>query len=323
MQNSTVKRWVGQLKDVYPQAPETLTPQHEQENLEILSGWYDELESIRGAWDELGEEDIDLPESFEQAGGGRQTIPVLMTIQDFTPEEKQAWHNLFVPVSAMMASIAHGYWESHGGDQTTLTLEDLLNYLPEVFLYVLSSYDPDRPTENYDNDFSHGDGVRLTTWVHRDTRRHIRSYLQQHLYLVSRGSGYIHRLRHRIRQIRSEEYAEDGQEPRREEIVDALKDTSEGEDTSRERLEKHVSQLSGDESVSSLSEPVSGQDGSDNDLTHEDLTTSSAQNVEQFYDPVEYLKKRTSEIDPLQSACEKIALSGDVLTFKERRYLDT
>jgi len=224
----------------------------------------------------------------------------------------------------MMAKIAHQYWQSHGGDQTTLSLEDVLDYLPIVFLYVLSSYDPRRQTSSYEDDFSEEeDWIRLTTWVHRDTRRHIRSYLHQHLYLVSRGSGYIHRLRHRIREIRSESYSEDGSEPHREEIVEELKKTSEGEDTSREQLQEHVDRLTGDESVKSIDEPVSGSPDDDNDLTHKDLATSSAQNVERFYNPIEYLEERTSEIGPLQSACKKIAASNDVLTFRERRYLDT
>jgi hypothetical protein len=323
MRDSTVESWVRQLMEAYPDAPDSLTTDHEKKNLDRLEGWFDRLEEIRSAWDEIDTDELDLPESFDQIGGGRQVIPVLMTIEDFSPEEKRAWHNLFVPVSAMMAKIAHGYWQSHGGTQTSLSLEDMLDYLPIVFLYVLSSYDPDRKTEEYEDDFSDDvNRIRLTTWVHRDTRRHIRSYLQQHLYIVDRGSGYIHRLRHRIHQIRGEKYADDGEEPTREEIVDELKSTSEGEDTSRGQLEKHVNRLTGDETVASMDEPVSGSSGSDNDLTHGDLMTTGAQNVERFYQPLEYLMERTDEIEPLRSACEKIATTGEPLTFRERRYLD-
>jgi hypothetical protein len=324
MQSSTIEAWVGQLKDSYPDAPDELEVGHEKTQLDALSGWFEELQGIRSAWDEIEKGDFDLPESFDQVGGGRQIIPVLMTIESFTPAEKKAWHNLFVPVSAMMADIAYGYWRSHGGDQTSLSMEDILDYLPIVFLYVLSSYDPHRATEEHETDFSDDvDRVRLTTWVHRDTRRHIRSYLQQHLYVVGRGSGYIHRLRHRIREIKSEERSKDGNMPTREKIVDELKETSEGENTSREQLEKHVTRLSGDENVSSMDEPVSGPNDSESGLTHKDLTTSSAQDVERFYNPLQYLKDRTGEIGPLQSACIKIATSDKALTFRERRYLDT
>lgn len=324
MKQSTVKEWVGQLKESYPEAPNSLTTEHEKKNLDRLERWFDELEKIRLAWDDLDKEKLELPDSFEEIGGGRQVIPVLMTVNDLSPKEKKAWHNLFVPVSAMMARIAHGYWRRHGGNQATLSMQDILDYLPVVFLYVLSSYDPDRKTDNHEEDFSDDvDRIRLTTWVHRDTRRHIKEYLQQHLHVVGRGSGYIHRLRNRIRQIQNEEYVEEGEMPNREEIIDELKETSEGEDTSRKQLEEHVTNLTGDENVASMNEPVSGSQGSDDDLTHADLITAHSADIERFYNPIEYLEERTSEIEPLQQACKKIAVTGEALTFRERRYLDT
>lgn len=322
---SNVKEWVGQLKDAYPDAPSHLTAEHEIENMEALSGWFDRIESIREAWDEVDEEEIDLPDSFDADEGGRQVLPVLMTIEDMTPEEKKAWHNLFVPISAMMADISHGYWESHGGDQTSLSFQDLLNYLPVIFLYVLSSYDPHRAGGDHEEDFSDDtDRIRLTTWVHQDTRRHIRSYLQQHLHVVGQGSGYIHRLRRRIREIRNESYTSEGREPNHEEIVDALKNTGEGRDTSREKLREHVEDLSKQSGVRSMSDPVSGPGQSENDLTFGDLATTDSGAVEHLYDPEEYLEERIGDqLKPLMSACKKLAFGDEALTFRERRFLDT
>jgi DNA-directed RNA polymerase specialized sigma subunit len=194
-----------------------------------------------------------------------------------------------------------------------MSLEDILNYLPVVFLYVLSSYNPYPGREEHDEDFSHDDGrVRLSTWVHIDMKRHIDSYLRQHAYAVKPGSTEMQRLHQRIVEKREELTAlNGGRRPTREQIAEAMDESI--------SPSEYAAIMNND--VLSLDTKCRKQD-EDEETTHADMLEARPDNVERSYNPRIYLKKRASTPE-LKEAVDKILYSDESLTSEEKSQLGT
>lgn len=322
MQNQ-IQTWVNSLKCAYPHLPDRLTIEVEKENIARLQRWYDELKILREKYDALGDEF--LPDHLQGETGKRQMIPALMSVENMTRDENEARHELFTCLSAQMAKIAHKYWRTHSNG-AIMEINDVLNYLPIVFLYVLSSYDPypqgKNPKTNHGRNFAHSDKgrVRLITWVHIECRRHINTYLQQNAYMIREGSNYMHRLRRQLRQLQEEKLNETGYEATTTELVDGLKDTHYGSLVKTSTLTGHVKTLTTPTSILSFDAPVSHTGGSDSEATIGDYIEDKGQHqtsTESLYDPSEELFE-SIEDKHLAAAAEKLCYGSAVLSLKER-----
>jgi len=252
-----VKDWLESLKEAYPHLPDNLPTDKEKENLLKLERWFKHIEELREYYDDVGKKELD--EKYQDEPGRRQIIPVLMSLDDMSPEEVKAWHEMFICLAASMVHLSFGYWNTHNGQgDATLDLGDLLGYLPVVFLYVLSSYKPypsdkrfsrehERVAYEKENDLTEKEiakidksRIKLITWVYTESRRHINTYMQQIAYNIKYGSGYTHRLQQLILDIVNTYETDEGRYPTDEEVVTELRKTRYGKLLKKESLMKHV-----------------------------------------------------------------------------------
>lgn len=329
MHDSTTQRWVSTLKGAYPDLPDNLTLAVEKKNLQILSRWFTHIEELRIKYDSMDK--ADLPVELQDETGKRQIIPVLLSLDTMPASEIRAWHELFVCLSAHMSEIAYTYWRTHASGTSTVSLEDVLNYLPVVFLYVLSSYkeyptktNPDKETREQ---FSHAeDGrVRLITWVHIEARRHINTYLQHHAYTVRYGSGYTHRLRQTVSKLQSRSLTTAGRNLTKEELVEQISTTHYGQIVSRDTLADHVVDVLTSDTTVSLHEPVgSDKSGGGQSMTFEDLVSRDDLDIQgEVYDPCAWLEARVAGVPALARAIDKVLYGGQPLTYSELAFLGT
>lgn len=318
---NTIQKWVSNLKASYPELPETLEWEIEEKNILLLSRWFDNIAQLRIEYDAMDKED--LPIGLQNETGKRQIIPVLMSIDTMLDVEVKAWHELFVCLSAQMADIAHNYWKAHSTGRPSISLEDILGYLPVVFLYVLSSYNPYPDIKDHENTFSeNSDGrVKLITWVHIECRRHINTYLQQYTHVIKRGSGYQHRLRQKIVKIQQTALVSTGEELQIDAIVKELsKDSFAAQSKNEETLRGHVEDIILSSNVLSLDSPID----SDNDSSISDLLAHRIEDIEEeFWDIDSYMQRRFENKPEMLSIWNKLSKTDNTLKFKEKYQLGT
>lgn len=317
MEDVSIEAWIDKIHDQYPHLPNRLTAEIENRNLDRLQDWRARVEKLREDYDKA-----DVPDELKHLPGGRLVIPAVMSVEDMTDDEIEAWHELFACVAAQMAKMAHKYWRAHSKNgQNSLVLADILDYLPIVFLYVLSSYEADRGNEHEDDFSSDGDRIRLTTWISIEGRRHINKYLQTCAYVIGRGSSYLHRLRGRLRQIKNEKYVQDGEYPSRQELIDEIEETTYyGKTVSRRTLNKRVSELEGSYQVVSTDAPAGKNE--DESFTYGDMVSDYSQPSQaERLDGFNYILGATEgKPNALQSACLKILRTNEPLTVEEQYY---
>ena len=304
----SIRAWVAELKASYPYLPDHLSIEVEKDRLATLQPWFARIHRLRKLYDEMDR--TELPDELREAGK-RQVVPVLMGLEYMTDEEVKAWHELFVCLSAMMADLAFDYYKTHlQTKNASMTLIDVLNYLPVVFLYVLSSYDPTRGGD-HDNDFSKEDGrVRLITWVWRDARRHINSYLQQHAYTVKRGSGAVHRLKSKLLQAQQALADRLQRDPRPEEVVEYVND----EMGLEVDLDAEMYNIIIYDDTLSLHNPATD----DASVSFEDLLMAEPGEVESAYDPTSFAMRMARGNLQLQHALRRLFDTNEPLSTLER-----
>jgi hypothetical protein len=325
---STTYRWVSALKSAYPHLPDSLSIDVEKANLAVLKDWFARVQALRIEYDQMDKSE--LPEELQDETGKRQIIPVLLSLDSMSPQEIQAWHELFVCLSAHMADIAYTYWRTHASSGSAVSLEDVLNYLPVVFLYVLSSYKEypqGAPTDEENReDFSHADDgrVRLITWVHIEARRHINTYLQHYAYTVRYGSGYTHRLRQTITKLQAKSLTSEGRTLTKDEVVTEVRKTHYGQIVSASTLADHVGDVMTSESTVSLSDPMGSGSDTTGSPTFEDILSSHDVDIQHdVYDPCSWLEERVAPVGALRDAVSKVLYGGAPLTFSELAFLGT
>jgi hypothetical protein len=328
---TSIEDWVIDVRQEYPDLPDELNLEIERRELKKLQPWLERVREYKDRYDEIPDEEI--PREIQDMPGESQVVPVMMMVDSMTKEQVEAWHRLFSCVAAQLADIAYGYWQAHGqGEESKLTMIDVLDYLPLVFLIVLGNYDGNRyggENDNEDNytgshggEFAAEEGrTRLITYLQLQAKYHIRTYVQTIAYAVDRGASYMHRLRGKIKSIKNREYVESGQEPTTSEIVDEVaEDTHYGRTVSEDRLQEKVQELDGSYQVRSTNAPVGGQDGDeDESMTLGSMIPSNNHDERNAQiDAVEYILRRTDEGSTLQDACLKILTTTEELTPPEQ-----
>lgn len=216
------QRWVASLKAEYAYLPNTLTLKVEIDALDRLESWFERVKQYRLEYDETPRSD--LPEWLQSESGKRQIIPVLWALEETTDEENLAINELFVCLSAFIAEQVTYYYQRQAQSGHALDLEDVLQWTPLIFRYVLSSFNPYRKTKKHENNFSHStDGrIRLITYLRNDIRRHISTYVLQHSYYI-KYPGTVHRNRSKLRRAASEfERTHHGAMPSTDALADSL-----------------------------------------------------------------------------------------------------
>lgn len=316
--DESTQAWVASVKRAYPHLPATLSLELETEMIGKLGRWFQHIQELRQLFDQVDRDS--LPEWVRDEPGKRQIIPVLLSLDDMTEEEVQSWHVLFVCLSAQLADIGTAYWRSQYSHSKTLSLHDVLNYLPVVFLYVLSSYEPRRPVKEHSENFAHSDGrIRLITWVSIDTRRHILSYLQQHIATVRQGSGFVQRLRQAVLAVQRRKFVKDGVLLQTDDLVTELKDTHQGSVVSEAKLREHLIDILTTQPIISLDEPVTNRKAEQHSTTVGDFLEADYFDVEEFFDPGRDIENDVNGNPSLLTACQKLLSlnSTDPLTFQE------
>lgn len=318
--DTSTQEWVAALKAAYPHLPNALNIDLEIKCLERLERWFTHVNELREYYDKIDRDE--LPESVRNEPGKRQVIPVLMSLEHMTQDEVDAWHTLFVCLSAQLADIGTGHWKIHNKRTSTMSLADVLNYLPIIFLFVLSSFNPFPGVGKHEKNFSHSkDGrVRLITWVTVDTRRHIATYLQQHLYTIRKGSGYIQRLRSSIRKLQNAQLTSEGRMPTTDELIDSLAKTHQGQIVKKATLSTHVQNLLAEQPVISLSETTGNNENVRSD-TLDQTIEGDYYDIEEIFDPATDLETDISNNPSLKSACNKLLHTDEVLTYMEMFYI--
>lgn len=320
-EQTTVNDWVAGLKNSYPNLPETLTLGVEKANLVKLKRWFSDVKSIRDSYTK--EEKAKLSDEFPNELGKRQIIPVLASLDNMTPEEIRAWHELFVCLSANLANIGHRYWKVHQAKSPSMGLEDILNYLPIVFLYILSSYKeypPGGKKEHADSFRQNDDGrVKLITWVNMESRRHVKSYIEYHATTVRQGSGFLHRLKQTVASLQNTKYASTGQYATAEELADMLDGTHQGSIVSKEKLVEHIeASMLSTKSVSLSDVITSSGSNSSSVMTYEDTMSNEDIDLEgSIFDPVSLLENRIRTNSKISQAVEKLLHTESKLTITE------
>jgi hypothetical protein len=299
--NSSITEWVAALKASRPDLPDHLSIEVELSRLRRLDGWFDRIKRLRVLYDQMDRKT--LPEELRQAGK-RQIVPVLMSLETMTDDEVEAWHDLFTCLSAQLSTFAYDYYRAHlRGKDASMALVDVLNYLPAVFLYVLSSY----------KEYPKGEGtdrVRLITWVHIESRRHINAYMQQHAYTVKRGSGAVHRLKTKLQEAASELAEREGRQPHPHEVVEYVNDR----DGVSIDIDPELYQVITRDETYSLHEPA----GAETQTTYEDMLEAPEDDVEDRFDPVGFALELARGCRHTEGALIKLFETDDKLSMRER-----
>lgn len=316
----SITDWVSRIRDRRPELPDRLTLEIERDRLEKLSNWRERVAQLREAYEEMEEEEI--PDEIEDLAGGKVVVPAMMAMDDMTEEEVDAWHDLFACVAPQMAKIAHKYWRAHSGDDSTLVLADVLDYLPIVFLYVLSNYDEDRSGEGDRTFAAEEDRTRLTTWITIESRRHIKEYLQSCAYLVGPGSSYLHRLKSQVRRIEREHYAQEGEPPTHDDVKGKIKTQSHyARSVSEEALDRRLREVRSGTTIVSAEDPVENQSSGDNEVQYKNILPAKQdlidEDLQELASIMEYVKSRTDDQDRIR-ACRRVLNSTTPLTIEER-----
>jgi len=315
----SITDWISQIREKHPDLPKRLTLEVERSRLERLRSWRTRVAKLREAYDDLPEKII--PDALQELSGGRVVVPAMMSIDTMTDDEVEAWHELFACVVPQMTDLAQKYWQAHDGEKSSLVMADVLQHLPIVFLYVLSNYDETRQGDN-DGEFAEEEGrTRLTTWITIEARRHIKGYLQSSAYLIGPGSSYLHRLRSQMRKIQNDHYAQHGEYPDHEKLIDDVKHQSYyGRSVSREALSSRLRELQTGTSIVSTDAPVDGE--GENDVQYKDVMGSEPDvaddEMSKQADAHEYVRERTESEATRREACMKVLTSTETLTVEER-----
>lgn len=316
-----VDDWLADVQRQFPDTPDRLTREFEIQELKKLSDWKTRLEALRDRYKEEGDEAVPL--WLQDVPGGSLTKPVLWSATTMTGEERDAWHRLFSCVAGQLADHALDYWQDHhNSSESAISLADVLNYLPIVFLYVLGSYDASREHSDHEGGFAESeDRVRLTTWVGIEASQHIRTYVRTIAYVVDRGSQTLHRVRTAVRRAQREIYDRKERKARQDEIVDYVADqTGYGSRVSRGTVEDRVSDVIDRQQVVSTEKPVGGSDNPEPDRdarTLGDQISSRAVGRDYHVDIYEYLRGRIGNARK-REACLKLLDTKEKLTPDER-----
>lgn len=311
-------QWISQVQDDFPDTPNRLTLEVEEEELKRLTDWKERLEALRSEYEDKGDEA--LPHWLRGMPGGSLTKPVLWSATSMSDEEKEAWHRLFSCVVGQMADIALDYWNSQEESRgSAVSVADVLDYLPVVFLYVLGSYDEHYGYESHDEDFSKDDDrVRLTTWVGIETPKHIRVYMRTIGYVLDRGSQTIHRVRAAVRKAQQKIQEEKERQARKDEIVDYVsEETGYGSRVSKGTVEKRVRDVAASRHVVSTEKPVGGDEDEGESRTIGQQIADSPSSTGHHVDIYTYLRDRVSD-SAKRHACLKLLDTEEDLDVNEQ-----
>lgn len=315
----SVSDWVNSMQSQYPDLPNQLTLEVELEYISKLRQWRESVTHLRN----LYKDDIlHIPPEYEDVPGGSQVIPALISIRAMSDIEEDSWHRLFSCAAPQLANITIRYWSTHGSnDNCTLTIQDPLNYLPLVFLYILSTYDEHRDTEHYEDSFAAQENrVRLTTWIYQQSQYHINTYLQSAAYVSGTLPNYVHTLQSKIRDLDNTRLVQEGRVSTNEELVEQLPNINYyASNLSKTKLEERVEELRvGTHSVS-LDQPF-GNDDDEEGFSYQRVLSDTTPREEEVdrVDGYQYVVERTKGEPVLQSACLKVLESTDSLTADEQ-----
>lgn len=294
-----------------------MTVDVEDKALSKLQHWRQMVNVFRDRYKKLP--DQNLPEWVVNSTGGSSVIPVLWAQKYMSEEEAQAWHRLFTCASSQLASIAQKHWNVHKNtaDQT-VDLNDVLEYLPIAFLFVLGNYNPYASTENHAVDFSSDTdkNVRLSTWIHIEAPRHIKKYIQQEMYNIGNKASYMHRLRSQVQQLQDRSLTATGTRMPHDDVVDEIQSsTYYGQTISQRSLSDNIRQAEKTYTTVSTEAPVT-PNAPDSAPIGDML--ASAPTADFDTENAKYLLSRVAYNGELESAVYKLLFTDDQLTVDEQ-----